>query len=375
MKVLLVSKSCVVAAHHGRLEELARMGVDLTVVTPPRWGSQALEIKRSDDYEIRVLPCWFTPHNHFHFYPARIGRIDADLVYLEEEPWSLVTYQFMRLCRKAGKPVVFFTWQNIHKEFPPPFGYFERHTFLHSQGAIAGSQGAAQILRAKGFHKPIAVVPLGVDPGVFIPREVSSLRKKLGIENVFVVGFVGRLLRAKGIEDLLRAFRMLPSDCYLAIVGDGEFRAEAESLAVRLGVNSRILWIPQVPSLEVPDYMNLLDVLVLPSRTQPNWKEQFGRVLVEAMACEVPPIGSDSGEIPNVIADAGLTFPEGDIQTLTAHLRRLYENPDLRRQLGAKGRLRVLEHYTHRRIAEQSLEFYRHVLSAQNSTQREQILA
>jgi glycosyltransferase involved in cell wall biosynthesis len=192
---------------------------------------------------------------------------------------------------------------------------------------------------------------------------------------VFVISFVGRLLKAKGIEDLIRAFCLLPSDCFLAIVGDGEFRAEAELLAVSLGVNSRILWIPQVPSLDVPDYINLLDVLVLPSRTQPDWKEQFGRVLVEAMACEVPPVGSNSGEIPNVIADAGLTFPEGDVNALAAHLRCLYENAGLKVRLGTKGRSRVLEHYTHRRIAEQSLELYQEVLSAQNSTHREQILA
>ena len=59
-----------------------------------------------------------------------------------------------------------------------------------------------------------------------------------------------------------------------------------------------------------------MDVSVLPSLTRPNWKEQFGRTLAEAMSCETPVIGSDSGEIPHVIGDAGLIFKEGDAQAL-----------------------------------------------------------
>ena len=66
--------------------------------------------------------------------------------------------------------------------------------------------------------------------------------------------------------------------------------------------------LPQIPSDQVAVEMRKLHALVLPSRTTPRWKEQFGRVLIEAMACGVPPVGSDSGEIPHVIDDAGLVF-------------------------------------------------------------------
>jgi hypothetical protein len=116
----MVSKASAVAAHRGKLAALAKLGVDLTVVVPPRWGNQPLEMTEGDYYKLRVLRCWLTPYNHFHFYPARIGPIDADLVYLEEEPWSLVTHQFMRVCVGADKPAIFVTWQNIYKNYPPP---------------------------------------------------------------------------------------------------------------------------------------------------------------------------------------------------------------------------------------------------------------
>jgi glycosyltransferase involved in cell wall biosynthesis len=101
---------------------------------------------------------------------------------------------------------------------------------------------------------------------------------------------------------------------------------------------------------------------VLPSRTRPNWKEQFGRALVEAMACEVPVVGSDSGEIPNVIGDAGLVFPEGDVAALAGHLRRLQDSQDMRRDLGRRGRARVLDRFTQARVAEQTYQLYRQIL-------------
>jgi glycosyltransferase involved in cell wall biosynthesis len=369
----MVSKSSVLAAHHGKFDELAKMGVDLTVIVPPRWGTQTLEIRQASRYTIRVLPCWFTPRNHFHFYPARIGPIDADIVYLEEEPWSLVTQQFVRLCVKANKPVIFTTWQNIHKNYPPPFDLFERYTFRHAQAAIAGNREVAEVLRDKGFTKPISVVPHGIDPEVFVKRDVTPLRQRLGLERCFVVGFIGRVLAAKGIADLIRAFTRLPPDSVLLMVGDGDFRAEGQRLAEELGVGSRIRWIPEVPSLEVPNYVNLLDALVLPSRTMSNWKEQFGRVLVEAMACEVPPVGSSSGEIPNVIGDAGLVFPEGDAEALAEQLLCLYRDVELRGRLGRRGRTRVLENYTHRRMAEQNLNLYREVLAQGVWTDRDQV--
>jgi glycosyltransferase involved in cell wall biosynthesis len=108
--------------------------------------------------------------------------------------------------------------------------------------------------------------------------------------------------------------------------------------------------------------MSLLDVLALPSRTTPRWKEQFGRVLIEAMSCGIPPVGSDSGEIPNVVGDAGLIFPEGNVNALADRLRTLSVNPDVAARLGEMGRERVIRNYTHRRIAGDTLNLYQRVL-------------
>ena len=149
------------------------------------------------------------------------------------------------------------------------------------------------------------------------------------------------------------------------IAGSGQEQQTLQALARRLDIADRVIWQPRLPSTAMPGFYHQLDAFVLPSRTRPNWMEQFGRVLVEAMACAVPVIGSNSGEIPHVIADAGLIFPEGDVTALAAHLRRLQYDPTLRAQLGQRGRTRVLTCYTHAHIAAATYRVYEQAISRQ----------
>ena len=371
MKVLMISKGLVVGAYHGKLRELSKLGVELTVVVPPRWGRQELEKVEPDEYELLVNDCRFSGSHHFHYYPAIssvVGREAWDLIHIEEEAFNVVTYHALRACLRRGRKVIFFSWQNLYKTYPPPFNYFEHFSLKHVQAAIAGTEEVREVLSAKGFCKPITVIPqFGVDPEFFQKRDATDLKRKLGLADKFAIGYVGRIVREKGIADLIRALVSLPERCVLVLVGRGEFERPLRKLSESLGVAFRIRWVPHISSLEVPEYMNAFDALVLPSRTTSRWKEQFGRVLIEAMACETPVIGSSSAEIPRVIGEAGLVFPEGDVAALVNRLCMLYENPDARAELGAKGRDRVLERFTHRKIAEDTAEFYRNVLAGPGS--------
>lgn len=363
MKVLMISKAVVWGAYHGKLRELARHGVDLTVISPARWGRQPAEISDATEYKIKFLPCTLSGFNHFHFYRSLLQATDADLVHIDEDPWSLVTYQWMRYCVKRGVPALFFTWQNIHKSFPPPFRQFENYSFHHAAGAIAGNEEARDVLFSKKFTRPSVVIPqFGVDPVVYQRHQVDDLKQQLGLHHKFVVGYVGRLVREKGIADLICAFAHMPERCVLVMVGDGNFRGPAETLAGNLNIASRIRWISNVPSLQIPRYMSLLNVLVLPSRTTRSWKEQFGRVLIEAMASETVVVGSGSGEIPSVIGEAGLVYPEGDVAELSSRLRTLEAAPQLMEKFRAAGLRRVLQNFTHREVAVKTVQFYDYAL-------------
>jgi glycosyltransferase involved in cell wall biosynthesis len=114
----------------------------------------------------------------------------------------------------------------------------------------------------------------------------------------------------------------------------------------------------------MPHFYQSLDALVLPSRSTPSWIEQFGRVLIEAMACGIPCVGSDSGEIPHVLGDAGLVFREGDSAALRDQLRRLAGDDGLRASLGSAGRDRVMARYTMSHVASATAAVYRAIMSA-----------
>ena len=105
-----------------------------------------------------------------------------------------------------------------------------------------------------------------------------------------------------------------------------------------------------------------IDVFVLPSISTPTSVEQFGRVLVEAMAAGVPVIGSSSGAIPEVIDNAGLIFPEGDVNALAANLVQLRDEPALTRELIAKGQERIDRVYSYAAVANRLVTVYNALL-------------
>jgi glycosyltransferase involved in cell wall biosynthesis len=179
-----------------------------------------------------------------------------------------------------------------------------------------------------------------------------------------VIGFVGRLEEAKGLRILVRAAAdlALAGDVEVRLAGTGPLRPALEALARDLGIAERVVFVGQVHSTAMPALYRSFDVLVLPSLTTPRWKEQFGRALAEAMLCEVPTIGSDSGEIPHVIGDAGLIVPEGDSAALATALHRLAGDVALRRALAAAGRQRAIERFTMKAVAQHTWALYRKVL-------------
>lgn len=356
----MLSKACIVGSYQRKLEELAKFDLELTVIVPPYWrderGVIPLERAHTQGYELIVEEMALNGHFHLHFYPhlgRRFQRPHPDIVHIDEEPYNLATLQAMWLVKRTGAKALFFTWQNIHRRYPPPFGLIERYNLRNADYAIAGSTGASKVLRAKGYRGAIRVIPqFGVDPEIYQQRAAS--RRQQG----FVIGYVGRLVEEKGVQVLIKATADLPGKWRLRILGDGPWRPHLEELARTLGIAQRASFEPSIPSIRMPEHYSQLDVLVLPSLTRRNWKEQFGRVLVEAMACEVPVVGSDSGEIPNVIGDAGFIFPEGDVCALKDILAQLMADPVLRAELGKRGRERVLAHYTQERVAADTYEVY-----------------
>ena len=369
MRVLMVSKACVVGAYQKKLEELAKLpDMELTAVVPPYWrdeqGAVELERRHTEGYDLLVEPMAFNGSYHLHFYPGlgkRIKRARPDLVHIDEEPYNLATAHALWLARRAGARSLFFSWQNLQRRYPLPFRLIERYVLGRADYCIAGNRESARVWAAKGYRGPLAVIPqFGVDPDIFCPAPRSG--EPRGGGRGFVAGYVGRLVEEKGVDLLLEALAGLPGSWRAYVLGSGPAGEALQAQAQELGLASRVTFDRWIPSAQMPAYYRQLDALVVPSRTRPNWKEQFGRVLIEAMACGVPVVCSDCGELPNVAGDAGLIFPEGRVDALRAHLGRLMADPDLCADLARRGRERVLVHYTQAQVAAQTYQAYRTVL-------------
>ncbi len=359
MRAVLLSKALVVGAYQRKCELIAaHPGVELTVLAPQTWGGQPLERAHTVGYTLRALPIRFDGNFHLYHYPtmeAELRRAAPDVVHIDEEPYNLATYLAMRAARRVAPNahVLFFSWQNLTRRYPPPFAWMERAVLRAVDAAIVGSEDAGAVWRAKGYAKPLHVLPqFGVDETLFAPAAVLPEKR------LFTVGYAGRLVPEKGVDVLLRAMAEAPG-LQLHVLGDGPERAALTALAQSLGLGERARFSSHLPSTQMPSFYGCLDALVLPSRTRPNWKEQFGRVLIEAMSCGVPVLGSNSGEIPNVIGDAGIVFAEGDARALADRLHRLRADAGLRARLSAAGRARVLAHYTMRHIAEETAKIWR----------------
>lgn len=365
MRVLMLSKACIVGIYQRKLEAIAAQGIELTVLVPPSWrderGEQMLERGYASGYHLRAIPIRFNGSYHLHHYPTlgrEFRRARPDIVHIDEEPYNLATWQALYQARRCDAQSLFFSWQNIKRNYPPPFSWGERWVFRQVDYALAGTDDAGAVLRAKGYQGPLAVIPqFGTDSDLFQPAPSRP-------ERPFTIGFVGRIVPTKGVEILLRAVTRLQGDWRLRLVGGGLAQDDMKALVQSLGIGDRVTFLGQLPSSALPAEYHRMDALVLPSLTAPNWKEQFGRVLVEAMASAVAVIGSDSGAIPKVIGEAGWIVPEGDAGALAAAMQTLMDQPQLREKLARRGRTRFQAHFTHDSIAKATVEVYRAMAGA-----------
>lgn len=389
MKILIASHTYIVKLNQQKLKILANLesDIEVTVVVPRRWKpggvqNQIIEPKFYQEGSFRVVPISNFSQNHqglLTFGADLIGLLrefKPHIIQVEQGSKSLAYAQFIflnKLLRLKAKNV-FFTWWNLPYQLKWPISSLEAYNLNYTDGIIAGNQDAAEILRERGYAGPMQVMPqLGVDGSLFCPASRDAgLLHQLGIHPCdFIVGFVGRFVEEKGLITLGKALSGIKERPWKwLLVGWGELRSHLTGKATEWGISDRLIWVESVPHEEIHRYLNLMNILVLPSETSykfktlsaVGWQEQFGHVLIEAMACQVPVIGSTCGEIPHVIKDAGLLFPEGDAAALRECLKRLMGVPELATNLGKRGYKRVMENYTNKILAQRLLEFYQELI-------------
>jgi len=368
MRVLVLSHTYVQPAHRGKLRALAARGLEVTVAIPQRWREpwfgRPIDVawERQGGLEIFPVPARGMGAKG-ELTKAKYGRraLKAllrdrrpDLVQIEEEPTTTAARQVISAARRLAIPVVLLTHQNVDLDLGWWAGWKHRRILRRLKGLVAGSDLAGTLVRRDAPNLPIAVIP---QLGALAPHEPQHTPHE-GL----AIGFVGRLVPQKGLDNLLQALAMHRGAKWrLTVVGDGPERERLETLASELRLAARVRWTGGLPTEQVSQLWPELDVLVQPSRATHEWREVNGHVLMEAMANEVAVLGTDSGVIPELIADAGLVVRAGDVPSLAEALERMGD-PTNRRVMAQAASPRALRLYTDDAIAEKTLEFWKQVI-------------
>jgi glycosyltransferase involved in cell wall biosynthesis len=341
----------------------------LTLVIPARWreyGRLFLAEPAEPELDIRALKVCFTAAGpakwYLHFYRG-LGRLFRELrpevIHLWEEPWSLVALQaiVLRDVFFQRTAIVLETEQNILRRLPYPFEQIRRFALRRTDALIARGPDALAVARATGYQGPAVTVEYCVDAAIFNAHGRHQASLALGGSGL-VLGYVGRLVEAKGLAKVISAVAQCRANITLLLLGDGPdgdlLRANAEAL----GVGDRVRVLSPRPPEKVAEFMRSIDVLMLLSQTTGTWKEQFGRVIIEAQACGTPVIGSDSGSIPSVVGNGGWIIGEDDVAGLAALLERLASDPAEIAAKAAEGLTQVPRRFTPEKVASDLCDVY-----------------
>ncbi len=365
-RLLAIGHSYCVELNRRLPQEMARAGGwDVTVVAPARfrgdfdWHTTAA----APDEPCRVvpLPIRFGGRVHTMLYGGAFRDLLCerwDAVHCWEEPYVAAAAQVTRSVRDDA-PLVFATFQNIDKRYPPPFNWIERAARRRANGVVAFGRTTRDVLDARGWRQPSRTISPGVDVNVFVPASEARAQARASLgwsgDATPVIGFMGRFVPEKGVHLLMTALTALSTPWRALFIGSGPLARDVEAWASAYGDRVRIA--ASVPHDRVPALLNAMDLLCAPSQTTPAWREQFGRMLIEAFACGVPVVASDSGEIPFVVGDAGVVLPEHDAVAWTRALRELTDDEERRAELGRRGRARAESCFAWPIVARQHLDF------------------
>jgi len=386
MRILRIAHASLTPHLRERERALVRAfpDVDLEVITTVKWREAEVEVEAAPDdlFPVTKARPHLSKHIQLFAYDPRpiiqaLRRHQPELIDLNSEPYSVSCAEVLTL-RNWFAPrahVVLATNQNIFHRYPPPFSWLERRALNQAAAAYCCSETVRELIRAKGFDKSASVIPFGVNLATYTPRDEANAQTADGP----TIGFVGRMLPAKGLKILAEALAKLsPERWNLIVVGAGPERKAFEQKLAELNLLGRTRFTGAVHYDEMPQLFRQMDVLVVPTQTTARVREQFGRVIVEGMASGVAVVGSTCGAIPEVIGDAGLIVPEGDVDALSLALRQLISDEAFRRSLARAGRERAEQSYSWDSVANGMYELFRHVLkgtAASDLSQRIEVTA
>lgn len=375
-RLLTIGHSYVVAANRELAHQMAVQGKgewEVTAVAPETFRGDLRPIVAEpiadEACALETVPVRVARVPHVMWYGGKAKAIlsrDWDVVHCWEEPYTFAASRIARAIPARARLVVA-SFQNIAKRYPWPLAAFERSTMRRADGWVAFGETVRGALADRPGYRGSAcrVIPPGVDVQRFRPHAAAghAIRARLGWPaDAIVVGYLGRFVEQKGLPLLIDALDRCGGEWRALFVGGGPLEPSLQAFASRHP--GRVHVQTGIPHDDVPAWLNAMTMLCAPSQTTPRWREQFGRMLIEGMACGVPVVASDSGEMRFVLEDAGTIVGERDTAGWTAAIEGLAGDPARREDLSQRGLARVRARFAWPVVAHAHLEFFETVVKA-----------
>ncbi len=345
MDLLVVSHACFTAINRNVYQLLEKDGWNLEIVVPKTLlfasGEKTAEPPQPADPPLHYLNLkGNNPRTYlFESLMELLDQKRPRIILLDNDPVSRLSIQLGKWCKKNNAWLFCISNENLPLDIRSaiirrgwkalPAAIIKRVMLKESRKLVDGvftvNGDGEKLFKAAGYRN-VRHMPLGFDPAYFYPDPVArqQIRDRLALKQK-VISYFGRLTREKGIHILIGALAELKSYSWQLMMDSFDpstsaYHAEINHLMKNAGIAERVVFIN--PShTEIADYMNAADVIVVPSITIPAWKEQYGRVAAEAMACGKTVIASKSGALPGLLNGHGYLFEEGDVRALAGILK------------------------------------------------------
>ncbi len=293
------------------------------------------------------------------------------------DPHYYYSYQLAKFRkRNLVKKLIVTSWETIpfNNETVERKRFIKYFTLKQADHFICYTVKAKNSLVREGVKDTdISVIKLGVNLDRFrFKIDKNARSRKFVKDGKITILFVGRLTEEKGILDLYEMFKTVKRETesesvkrlnmrrflHLKIVGEGKIKKALIKLARNDGLQEFVS-IEHKSYEQMPEIYQDADIFVLASKTTKTWEEQYGMVLVEAMASGLPIVAYDTGAISEVIGTAGILVKEGDKNDLTISIKHLIENKKLRSKLGKMGRKRAEKEFDAKKTAKKIASIYK----------------
>ncbi len=365
IKLVAISQPSFTSVNREIFRRLNNNGYNVTVIIPEtiKYSSgikKAQKIETNDPDIIFVKTKRTSPRLQKIIGLNKIlDNLKPQIVFLDNDPGSLQAIKIGKWCKKNNAKFVVQSCENL------PFDYKSSYKRAGLKGLIFSfvkntlnwfskkhidfiftiNNDGTGVFKNLGY-KNVQKIPLGFNENLFnyFSETRIKVRNKLETQGV-VIAYFGRIVQEKGIHVLLEALAKIKHLEWTFILDDfdlykNSYSETINNLILKLDLKERIKYI-KASHKEIADYMNASDIVVLASISTSKWKEQYGRVIPESMACKNAVIVANSGALPELVGNSGLVFEEKDVETLSKHISLLINNKEVCEEYKEKAYLRA----------------------------------